>query len=309
MAMSALRIDSGDLMNPFVRAGAAVLAGTAFAAAPGQAGASARHRVVRVPCASPALAGAITAAGSTPSVLRLAPSCTYLLTAALPQVTGDIALVGGPSTTIKRGPAAPDVRLLDVAVGGRLRVRGIALLNGATSTAPGGGIRNAGALVLDHVTLTGNSSLGNDGGGLYNTGSAVVSHSLIVANVTRGGAGDRDGGGIYNDGSLTVFLSRLSGNIAVHDGGGVFTAAGRTTRIIRSTVEGNTAADVGGGIADQGRTIVVRSLVRFNLALGGDGSGGGIVNGAGGTVVRGSVVYRNSPDDCFPLNSVAGCVG
>jgi hypothetical protein len=47
-----------------------------------------------VPCGSAALAGAIGTANATPSLLRLAPFCTYLITTALPQVT--VAIAGGP---------------------------------------------------------------------------------------------------------------------------------------------------------------------------------------------------------------------
>ena len=168
-------------MTAFARAAAAMVV---LAAPPAHA--SVQQRFTTVPCHAAALATAITAAGATPSVLRLAPSCTYLLTSALPQVTGHIVLLGGPATSIKRDPATPDLRLLDVAAAGRLRVRDITLLNGGTTTGPGGGVRNAGDLVLDHVTLTGNTALNDKGGALENTGTAVVAHSLLVANATRG---------------------------------------------------------------------------------------------------------------------------
>ncbi|MDN3356518.1 hypothetical protein [Actinomadura sp. DC4] len=154
-----------------------VLAGVA---APAQA--VARRRLVPVPCGAASLAAAVAA---TPSVLRLAPLCTYLIASALPQVTGDIALVGGPATTLKRDPSAADLRLLDVAAGGRLRVLGITLRNGGTTTGPGG-VRNAGTLVLDHVTLTGNTALNDNGGGPENTGNALIAHSVFAANATRG---------------------------------------------------------------------------------------------------------------------------
>lgn len=293
-------------MTAFARAaagvGVAMLAGAAFA--PAQA--SAQQRFVVVPCGAAALATAITAANSTPSVLRLSPSCTYLLTSALPQVTGHIVLLGGRDTRIKRDPATPDLRLLDVAAAGRLRVREITLLNGGTTTGPGGGVRNAGDLVLDHVTLTGNTALNDTGGGLENTGTAVVAHSLLAANATRGPNGNRDGGAIHNDGTLSVFLSRLSGNIAMRDGGGIFTTAGHTTRIVQSTLSSNTAANLGGGIDNHGTTTLVRTLVRFNQAIGTATAGGGIQNAAGSVVLRNSLVTANSPDNCTP--SVPGCV-
>jgi hypothetical protein len=126
--------------------GVAILAGSLIAAAPAQA---ARRRLIVVPCAADSLAAAIDAANATPSVLRLAPSCAYRLATPLPQITGAVTLLGGPSTSIRRDPAVPELRLLDVAPGGRLRVQGITLQGGATTTGPGGAIRNAGALVLE----------------------------------------------------------------------------------------------------------------------------------------------------------------
>ena len=299
-------------MTTFARAaggmGAALLAGTACVAAPAEAAVGRQH-FVAVPCGSAALAGAIGTANATPSLLRLAPSCTYLITAALPQVTGAITLLGGPSTSIKRNPSTLDTRLLDVAAGGRLRVWGITLLNGGTTTAPGGGIRNAGTLVLDHVTLSGNTALDNNGGALENTGTALVAHSVLAANATRGPVGDRDGGAIHNDGILTVFASRLYGNIAVRDGGALYTTADHTTRVIRSTISGNTAANLGGGIANSGTTTLTRTLVRFNQAIGNATAGGGVQNAAGTVILRGSLVTTNSPGDCAPAGSVPGCSG
>jgi hypothetical protein len=298
-------------MTSFARAtgvmGVAMLAGAACAA-PAEA-AVRQQRFVAVPCSSAALASAIGTANATPSLLRLAPFCTYLVTTALPQVTGAIVLLGGPSTSIKRDPATLDTRLLDVAAGGRLRVRGITLLNGATTTAPGGGIRNAGTLVLDHVTLTGNTAQNNNGGAVENTGTALVAHSVLAANATRGPAGNRDGGAIHNDGTLTVFASRIYGDIAVRDGGGIFTTAGHTTRVIQTTISSNTAANLGGGIANNGTTTLIRTLVRFNEAIGNATAGGGILNAAGTVTLRGSAVTTNSPDNCAPAGSVPGCAG
>lgn len=284
----------------------AMIAGTALAAAPARADG---ERVVQVPCGAAALAGAISAADATPSVLRLAPSCTYLIGTALPQVTGKIVLLGGPSTSIRRDPAVSDLRLLDVAAGGRLRVQGVTLLGGATSTAPGGGIRNAGTLVLDYVTLTGNTALNNNGGGLENTGNALIAHSTLAANATRGAAGERDGGAIHNAGTLTVFASRLSGNVAGRDGGAILTAAGHTTRVLQTAITSGIAANHGGGIANAGTTTLADSVVRFNLALGAATAGGGVHNAAGAVTPRRSTVAANSPDDCAPARSVPGCRG
>jgi hypothetical protein len=119
--------------------------------------------------------------------------------------------------------------------------------------------------------------------------------------------GNRDGGAIHNDGTLTVFASHLYGNIAVRDGGGIFTTAGHTARVIQTTISGNTAANIGGGIANSGTTTLIRTLVRFNQAIGNATAGGGVQNAAGTVTLRGSLVTTNSPGDCAPAGSVPGC--
>ena len=264
--------------------------------------------ITPVACGSAALAGAITAANAVPATLRLAPFCTYLLTAALPQITGNVTLVGGPSTAIKRAPSTPSIRILDVAAGGTLRVVRVFILNGSTTAAEGAGIRNAGDLVLNHTTLSGNTTVGQNGAGISNTGRALVIRSLFAGNATSGPVGNRDGGGIYNNGSLTLIGSRLSGNIAVRNGGALFTTAGHTSRVIQSTLSANTAANLGGAIYNEGTTSLRQTLVAFNQAIG-TTTAGGITNAAGTVTLQQSVVRKNSPNNCEPPKSVPACTG
>ncbi|MDN3356517.1 hypothetical protein [Actinomadura sp. DC4] len=86
----------------------------------------------------------------------------------------------------------------------------------------------------------------------------------------------------------------------------MFTTAGHTARIIRSTIAANSAGNLGGGVDNRGTTTLVRTLVRFNPALGSGAAGGGIQN-AGTVVLRRSVVDVNSPTDCAP--ALPGCAG
>lgn len=153
------------------------------------ASASQRVPFVQVPCDATSLADAVAAANATPTVLRMASYCIYNITAQLPQISGDVALVGGPGTIIRHAPAtAANFRLLDVGGTGRLRVVGITLRNG-NPAGDGGGIRNAGRLVLNFVTLNNNLAgvplvAGGNGGGPANLAGAraVVAHTVISAN-------------------------------------------------------------------------------------------------------------------------------
>ncbi|MGH3380874.1 MAG: hypothetical protein ACRDP6_39680 [Actinoallomurus sp.] len=274
-------------------------------------------QIVHVPCSSVALANAITAANAVPAILRLSALCTYNITTAatatdaLPVITGNITLLGGPSTTIRRDPAAGAVRVLNVATTGSLRVQGISVVNGALGAGSGGGILNAGSLHLVSVTLSGNSTVAGNGGGLENlaTGHARIFRTVISGDVAGGGA---SGGGIDNAGELTINDSRVSVDNATAavvngGGGGLSTQPGSTSTIVQSTFDHNVTAGNGGAIFNRGTTSLRRTRVEHNTAT---ISGGGIFNNAGGTVTLSvSIVRLNTPNNCAPLNTIPGCVG
>jgi hypothetical protein len=287
-------------------AGAAVLAGgTLIMASPAPSMASG-PRVVKVSCSAAALAASITAANTVPAVLRLTARCTYNITTpataatGLPTITGNVTLIGGPGTTIRRAPGAALFRILDVAAGGTLRVTGTSILNGSIAGL-GGGIQNAGTLVLRHVTMAGNA--GGNGGAIANSapGTATISRSLINANSTTGVGG----GGFINFGMLTVYGTVLSGNTAPINGGAMNTQPGGTTRLIRVTVDHNTSGGLGGGLSNLGTTSLNRTLVSANRGS----SGGGIATGNTNVTLVRSIVRNNIPDNCNPLNTIPGCVG
>jgi hypothetical protein len=289
-------------------AGAVIVTGGILAMVSAAPSMAAGPRVVRVPCSAAALAAAITAANAaTGTVLRLARGCTYSITTpattatALPDVTGNLTLVGGPRTSIRRDPAAAtQFRIFNVAAGATLRVAGLSILNGSTAGL-GGGIQNAGTLVLRHATLSGNTA--GNGGGLANIAgaTATISRSLVNANTTTGVGG----GGIINMGTLTVLGTVLSANIAPINGGGVNTQSSGRTRIIQSTVAHNTSSGLGGGLSNLGTTALDRTLVRNNRGT----SGSGIATGNANVTLRRSVVHNNIPDNCSPLGTIPGCVG
>lgn len=285
-----------------------VMTGGMLAMASAAPSMAAGARVIKVPCRTSALAAAITVANTpTGAVLRLAPGCTYSIATpavaatGLPAITGNVTLAGGPRTVIRRDPAAAtQFRILDIAAGATLRVAGLSLLNGST-TGLGGGIQNAGTVVLARTTLAGNTA--GNGGGLANIAgaTATVSRSLFTANNTTGVGG----GGILNSGTLAVFGTVFSANTALTNGGGVNTQSSGVTRIIQTTFTHNTSNGLGGAISNLGTTTLVRTLVRQNRGT----AGGGIASGNPNVTLQKSVVRNNIPDNCGPANTIAGCVG
>jgi hypothetical protein len=288
--------------------GTAALTGAALAgASPAGATPAGGPRTVRVPCSAPALGAMITIANTLgPTVLRLSPNCVYdIITPAstvdgLPIVTGNVTLVGGPSTTIRRSPTAAAFRILNVATGGTLRVVGISILNGST-TGLGGGILVSGTLVLNHTTLSGNTAE-NGGAVAVNAGAnATISRTVISFNPST----SVGGGGVITSGNLAVFLTRIIGNTAPINGGGINTQPGGIARVTQSTVDGNSSGSLGGGLSNLGTTVLIRTLVTRNRGA----AGGGIATGNTNVSLQQSIVRNNIPDNCNPLNTIPGCVG
>ncbi|GAB1824051.1 hypothetical protein [Herbidospora sp. RD11066] len=284
---------------------AALVAGVAVAAVQAPA-VAAPHPVVRtihVQCTPTALHNAIVSANALPAVLKLAPNCSYNLVAALPQITGKITLKGTANTAIRRDMSAPGLRILDVGLTGDLTVEDVFILNGQLLTGDGPGILNAGRLYLRRVTVSGNSATTGNGAGLRNNGTATIRNSIFAANLTLVG----NGAGIYNDGDLHIIDSTVVGNALNNQGAGIFTAAGKTSKVVRSLVNGNvTANGTGAGIASAGTTSLDNTWVRLNKAV---APGGGVLVLPGGAVtMHRSGVRDNSPNNCWPANSVATCL-
>lgn len=150
----------------------------------------------------------------------------------------------------------------------------------------------ASTVELRNMVLTnGNAAFG---AGLYNQGPNTTLRNVhIIANDTTG-----DGGGVYDEGTLLMVDSLVLGNSAGDDGGGIFTDIGGNTRVVDTTVRGNStylssASSNGGGLyVTSGTLSVERSLVEGNTA---SGNGGGLIN-VGGTldVVNTTVVDNRS---------------
>jgi hypothetical protein len=265
-------------------AGAALI-GAGLAAVPSAAralpGPAVAGQAVTVPCSVPALITAITAANAAGTgVLRLAPFCTYTLTApavtgtrgpdGLPIITGNVTLVGQHRTTIKRFAAA-EFRILEVATGGTLHVESVVIAGGDGGANTGGGILNAnGTLSVTGSVISRNTA--DNGAGISNDrGHLTIVNSIISVNTTGAGGG---GGGVYNDGTLTLRHTTLSANYANTNGGGVYNEQGGRTTVISSTFSGNGAEVSGGGIYNNTGSVTALQLsLVYDNSSGADGAG------------------------------------
>jgi hypothetical protein len=296
-------------MGSFIRLSggmtAVALAGAALTAAlPATAGAA---PVVQIPCFTGALVTAINNANSTSggATIALPANCNYDITTpvtatdGLPLITGRVSLVGAQNTAIRRRAAAL-FRIFDVAAGGTLTLKDISVQDGRTAGL-GGGIQNAGTIVLDQIAFSHNRA--GNGGAVSNTAgaSARISDSVMDSNATTGVGG----GAIINSGSLTVTGSVMSRNTAPINGGGLNTQTAGTSRLFNDTLTRNTSGGLGGGISNLGTT----SLFGTRVVLNTGSSGGGIATGNSNVTLRGGTVVRNNnPNNCSPLNTIPGCV-
>jgi CSLREA domain-containing protein len=143
----------------------------------------------------------------------------------------------------------------DLAASGDLDVRDDLTVTGAGAIATivdGGGLDRvlhiSGTVTISQVGIrNGNASVedagcGAQGGGVCNVGT------LVMNNVTISGNTAADAGGILNGGMLTLRNATVSGNHATSSGGGIVTLPGATTTLVNVTASGNHARISGGAL-------------------------------------------------------------
>jgi hypothetical protein len=183
---------------------------------------------------------------------------------------------------------------------GFCRGQGGGISNGATFTF----INDSGTVTITNSTLsnnTGCSGIGCDdiGGGISNIfpGTVTITNSTLSTNTAcRGSSCTGFGGGIANGATLTITNSTL---------GGKSSAAGN------AACSGSGCVGEGGALDNDSNTPVslTNDTITFNAAYtsGGHGGGGGIYNKSGTATLRNDTIKNNTPDNCSPPGSVAGC--
>ena len=134
----------------------------------------------------------------------------------------------------------------------------------------GGGIYSQADLTLEEVSVTSNTSTAGQGGGIYNAGTLVVSFSIISANTSKGPDAGY-GGGIYNTefGQATINSSNVTGNVA-------------TSSTMRSSVYGGGIYNDGVLTINDGAVFENRAVTACSSVVPGFvAAGGGIYNNAG----------------------------
>jgi len=181
------------------------------------------------------------------------------------------------------------------------------VIQGNAASGDGGGIyapAGGNGAILDNSTISGNHA-GGLGGGLYASAQSAMTSTEVLGNTAS------DGGGVYNDSGIIVDFtsSTIRGNHASADGGGVYGAGGDAEEFFTgSTISGNRAGARGGGIYNRSEVAANETHIIRNRAPRG---GGGIYDdGADASAaLTDSAVSGNTPDNCEPPGSIAGCTG
>ncbi len=223
-------------------------------------------------------------AGNGDDIIRLATG-TYTLTqpdnsvlgaTGLPAITSAIS-IDGNDAIIERSAAAgtPDFRPFYVSAAGTLELHNLTVQNGRLKaqnfdTDRGGAIFSSGGLILDNVTISGNS-VSYYGGGLYvdvNNAQLQISNSTIKDNEAG------TGGGLWVCRETTINSSVFQNNSA-NSGGGIYNSC-YTVTISDANFLANHAS-VGGGLANRGageHFVINRSIFDQNTA----GNGSSVAN-------------------------------
>lgn len=176
----------------------------------------------QVPCSTAALASSLASAQDG-SEVSLAPTCTYLLTAPLPEVTASLVIDGNGATLQRQASAPPFTLLIESAL--NFTVNDLNFTDGDNAITQLGN----GDLAVNGGTFTGNS--GESGGAISSASDGQLPDllALSVTGATINGNSAGDGGAIFYDsfaGGVVISGCRFAGNTASGDGG----PSGRSTR-------------------------------------------------------------------------------
>lgn len=172
------------------------------------------------------------------------------------------------------------------------------------------------------IDMTVRHGKGINGGGIVNAGSLVLDRVRVTKNQVTSSAGWVRGGGIYSTGLLWIWNGLIDDNLAAGTygnsayGGGIFLAGTSITHIYTTTISSNSAIGgdrdgasgggaFGGGIYDNQNDLdMYYSTIDNNLAMGGaslssyggSASGGGLMNlesGGAPMTIIGSTISGN----------------
>jgi len=179
---------------------------------------------------------------------------------------------GGAKLTIKNLTVTDGIPRRDLS-GGGIQNNGTLAVDNSTITGNeanlGGGIQNNGTATVSNSTVSGNKA-SSGGGGIYNAGTLVLFSSTISENTDNsldGGTASTFGGGGINSATgstLTVSNSTITGNTAAYSGGAIQSdAAG--AKVWNTTIAYNTSKKIAAGLSLRSQEMTLwNTLLAYN---------------------------------------------
>ncbi|MHC4429625.1 MAG: choice-of-anchor Q domain-containing protein, partial [Planctomycetota bacterium] len=246
-------------------------------------------------------------ATAIPGETVVVPAGTYTVSLGEIVLDRDLTIIGeGAQHTIIQGAVTPR-RVFIIRVGASVEITGVALSLDPVQGNGGGGIGNAGDLLLRECWLR-DGIVTNVccGGALHNGASGTVTIERCTMSNNRG----EFAGAIFNEGLMVIENTTISGNSNVFEAGGVL-ALGSVT-LSGSTVVGNEAVFAGAG--NISGTFVIRNSV-ISDGVGGpdcagviDATAGYNLDGDGTCVASGGPGNLTAAADLGPLADNGGPV-
>ena len=171
----------------------------------------------------------------------------------------------------------------------------------------GGGIFNntGGVLSVDGATITSNTATRAGGGIEDNSGAGLgVTLMTVTLNNNTTGPAPGNGGGLHITGAGDAMITggTVNGNTAAQEGGGLWnntgtmTITGTNIELNTANAESNAMNDQGGGGAfNKGGILnIVNAIIVGNMALLNTGNGGGVMTDGGTTTITGGTISGNT---------------
>ncbi len=194
--------------------------------------------------------------------------------------------ITGPGANVIAISGNNAVRVLYLMPNNGLTLSNLTVANG-NSTGDPINLGHGGGIFADYGTtlsITNSIFTHNGGGGiLSHATSAVIGNTVVYNNDSK------LVGGVGNDGTMTIYNSTIANNVTSPssrgdngngDGAGVYNDRTGVVTIINSTIAGNTSADIGGGIENEGQSVILKNtIVANNTAANGSNCYGSVSDG------------------------------
>jgi hypothetical protein len=209
-------------------------------------------------------------------------------------ITGNVTILGaGASSTVINAGALGD-RIFQVLLQtSSLQISNVTLQNGSLASGDGGGIYNAGTLVLNDSLLQANAAQTGRGGGLFSVGgsSTTLNRVWVTGNTADSGGGIAAVGDASHTAILDVRASAVTTNTANNNGTALvadYSASNLTNVTVSNNVSGTVPAVLAG---PSGGSLTLTNVTIVNNFVG--------LAISGGTVrVANSILADNSSANC-----------